>query len=242
MTVDNVLNVATWNTQWATLRTDRGRRVKAKLSATEFDVIVVTEDTHDLLPSGGQVVDAGADWGYSPKPDRRKVIVWSRFPLLLESAASKGAALGRLAVATARTPEGPLRIIGVCIPWRDAHVSTGRSTATAWSEHMQYLDQLDELLDSLDGTVPTVIAGDFNQRIPRAQQPLRVADRLAKTLADWTIHTTSNLKHGPHIDHIASSANLVCQSMSDWPRTDEMGTLSDHTGVGCRLVYTRVGH
>lgn len=61
------------------------------MSTADFDAIVVTEGMHDLLPNGGQAVDAGADWGYAPKPDRRKVIVWSRFPLALERAASKAA-------------------------------------------------------------------------------------------------------------------------------------------------------
>ncbi|MGB0971995.1 MAG: endonuclease/exonuclease/phosphatase family protein [Mycobacterium sp.] len=230
------LNIATWNTQWATLKTDRGHRVRSKLRYSDFDAIVITEGARDLLPSGGHMVDAGADWGYGLKLDRRKVIVWSRFPLSLESLASTGAALGRLAVATVATPGGAVRVIGVCIPWRDAHVSTGRSDASSWSEHLQYLDQLDELLETLDDRVPTVIAGDFNQRIPRVRQPDRVAHRLTKTFADWTIHTTGNLSHGPHIDHIASNAHLACRSTSDWLRADGQGVLSDHAGVSCRLV------
>lgn len=236
--MSDALTVTTWNTQWATLKTERGRRVAAKLSVTDSDVIVVTESAHELLPDGGQAVDAGADWGYSAKSDRRKVIVWSRFPLSVDTVADKGGALGRLAVATATTPAGAVRIIGVCIPWRDAHVSTGRSDASPWSEHLQYLDQLEELLGNFDDTVPTVIAGDFNQRIPRARQPRRVADRLAEVFAHWTIHTTTgNLEHGPHIDHLASSAHLVCQAKCDWPGADGLGNLSDHAGVSCRLAH-----
>lgn len=229
------LTVTTWNTQWATPKTDRGHRVAKTLSAPDSDIIVVTEGVHALLPGGGQAVDAGPDWGYGPKPDRRKVIVWSRFPLSLDSVAEAGAARGRLAVATAATPEGAVRVIGVCIPWRDAHVSTGRSDAVAWSEHLEYLDQFQELLTRLDNTVPTVIAGDFNQRIPRVRQPIRVADRLAQVLAGWTIHTAGTFKHGPHIDHIASNNRLECQDATDWSGIDGHGRLSDHSGVSCRL-------
>lgn len=235
MMVNVAVKVSTWNTQWATLRSDRGTRVAAKLASTEADIIVLTEGIRGLLPANGQVLDAGSDWGYPLKPDRRKVIIWSRLPLTLETVGTEGAALGRLAVATASTPAGPVRIIGVCIPWRDAHVTTGRSDASPWSEHLQYLDQLEKLFSKFDRSVPTVIAGDFNQRIPRFSQPIRVADRLSAVLEDWTTHTAGPMENGPHIDHIATSAHLICRSVSDWPGTEQMGRLSDHSGVSCRF-------
>jgi hypothetical protein len=46
--MSDALTVTTWNTQWATLKTERGRRVAAKLSVTDSDVIVVTESAHEL--------------------------------------------------------------------------------------------------------------------------------------------------------------------------------------------------
>lgn len=233
MTAKTALTVATWNTQWATTRTDRGSRVAAKLAATDADVIVVTEGTRDLLPGTGQVLDAGPDWGYPVKPDRRKVIIWSRLPISLDTVGTTGAALGRLAVATVSTKAGAVRIIGVCIPWRDAHVNTGRSDASAWSEHLKYLDQLENLFGTLDSSVPTVIAGDFNQRIPRFNQPIRVADRLTEVLDGWTTPTAGPMANGPHIDHIATNENLICRSASDWPGADSEGRLSDHAGVCC---------
>lgn len=235
MAVKMASTVATWNTQWATLSTDRGSRVAAILRSMAADVIVVTEGARGLLPADGDVLDAGADWGYPIKPDRRKVIVWSRFPLTLETVGAKGATLGRLIVATVSAPAGDLRMIGVCIPWRDAHVRTGRSDATPWSEHLDFLDQLQDLLTAIDRSTPTIIAGDFNQRIPRVGQPVRVAERLAEVLTGWTTHTAGSLRHGPHIDHIATNAQLVCRSTSDWPGTDDLGRLSDHAGVCCRF-------
>ena len=234
--MNGIFNVATWNTEWATLTTERGRRVATKLAALDADIIVVTEGARELLPEDGNAVDAGSDWGYALKPNRRKVILWSRLPISLEAIGEAGAALGRLAVATVETPAGLVRVVGVCIPWRDAHVNTGRSDATPWSEHLQYLEQLQELLADFDAAVPTVIVGDFNQRIPRVRQPIRVADRLARTFSGWPIHTTGNLDHGPHIDHIASSEDLACQSTSDWPGADALGRLSDHSGVICRFL------
>ncbi len=231
------VSVATWNTEWATPGSGRGRRIAAILRTTGADIAVVTEGVRDLLPAAGSVVDAGGDWGYGSKADRRKVIVWSRYPLTLDLQGVGGATEGRLAVAKAATPAGPIRILGVCIPWRDAHVNTGRSDAQPWSEHMDYLDRLGVLLTQLDDGVPTVIAGDFNQRIPRGRQPMPVATRLNDVLANWKIHTADVMPNGPHIDHIATDGQFVLESLRDWPGSDPIGRLSDHAGVACRLGY-----
>lgn len=232
-----MISVMTWNTEWATSAGDRGRRISAILQTAGGDIAVVTEGVRELLPSIGTAVDAGGDWGYGPYPARRKVIVWSPHPLKLDFAGVEGATRGRLAVATAETPDGPVRIVGVCIPWRDAHVNTGRADAEPWSEHMDFLDRLQVLLAELDDRVPTVIAGDFNQRIPRGRQPIRVTDRLLDVLADWKVHTAGALPNGPHIDHIATNQGLVLESTDDWPSSDHLGRLSDHAGVSCRLSF-----
>jgi hypothetical protein len=233
------LKVANWNTGWRTPKNAAGRRIAAILDTSGSDIIVVTEGVRDLLPAHGHTVDAGPDWGYSLEVSRRKVIIWSRFPLKLDFVGLEGATRGRLAVATAETPAGPVRIVGVCIPWRDAHVSTGRSDAQPWSEHSNFLDHLEPMLPTLNDDIPTVIAGDFNQRIPRDRQPLRVADRLNAVLADWTIHTAGALPNGPHIDHIATNRRLLLESVDDWPASDHLGRLSDHAGVVCRLTYAQ---
>jgi endonuclease/exonuclease/phosphatase family metal-dependent hydrolase len=232
-----VISVMTWNTEWATPGSDRGQRISAILQTAGADIAVVTEGVRELLPSNGIALDAGGDWGYKPQPARRKVIVWSRHPMKLDFVGVEGATHGRLAVTTAETPNGPVRVVGVCIPWRDAHVNTGRADAESWSEHMDYLDRLEVILAQLDDRVPTVIAGDFNQRIPRGRQPIRVADRLHEVLAGWKIHSAGALPNGPHIDHIATNQGLVLESTHDWPASDHLGRLSDHAGVSCRFCF-----
>ncbi len=104
--MNGAFNVATWNTEWATLATERGRRVATKLAALDVDIVVVTEGARELLPAYGNAIDAGSDWGYALKSNRRKVILWSRLPISLENVGETGAALGRLAVATVETPSG----------------------------------------------------------------------------------------------------------------------------------------
>ena len=230
------IKVATWNTEWRTPNSEAGRRIAAILEDTGSDIIVLAEGVRDLLPRHGYTVDAGPDWGYSLEQSRRKVIVWSRYPLTLDFIGVEGATRGRLAVATTAVPAGPVRVVGVCIPWQDAHVRSGRRDAQPWSEHLNYLDHLERMLPTLDDEVPTVIAGDFNQRIPRGRQPIRVADRLNEVLDGWKVHTTGGLPNGPHIDHIATNRRLLLKSVRDWPASDHLGRLSDHAGVVCRLA------
>ncbi|MCV7281688.1 endonuclease/exonuclease/phosphatase family protein [Mycolicibacterium flavescens] len=232
------ITVATWNTAWRTPSSGPGRRIASILEATGADVIVVTEAVSELLPADGYTVDAGPYWGYSQEPARRKVIVWSRHPLTPEHTGEAGATRGRLVAATAAFPHGPVRIVGVCVPWPDAHVRTGRGDAQRWSEHLDYLDRFERWLPTVDDGTPTIIAGDFNQRVPRKRQPIHVATRLAEALTGWTIHTAGALPNGPHIDHIATDHRLVLRWVDDWPSSDQCGRLSDHAGVVCRLSYS----
>ncbi|CRK52149.1 conserved hypothetical protein [Rhodococcus sp. RD6.2] len=111
---------------------------------------MVTEGHRGLLPEGGYVVDAGDDWGYVDKPHHRKVLLRSRWPLSDVDWLTTGGGAGRVVTALTAASAGPVRILAICIPWARAHVSTRRRDATAWSEHLGGLDQL-EVLGSTGG-------------------------------------------------------------------------------------------
>ena len=112
--------VATWNVEWAEPGSQCGGQVHERLTRLGCDVVVVTEGSAGVLPEGGHVVDAGADWGYGFEPHRRKVLAWSRRPWSDVTQIDSGAGLGRVVSATTDTPLGPLLVIAVCIPWRDS--------------------------------------------------------------------------------------------------------------------------
>jgi hypothetical protein len=228
------ITVATWNTEWAPADSPRGSLVRQQLAATAADVLVVTEGCRGLLPDGGHVADAGDYWGYGGQRDRRKVLLRSRWPLTDIDRVTTGGGAGRVVTALTAAPAGPIRILAACIPWAAAHVSTGLRDATPWSEHLDCLDQLETLAARFDPRIPTVVAGDFNQRVPRVRQPVRVADRLVEVMGRWTIHTAGDVEHGPLIDHIAS--DLTCTELRTWPGRSVEFRLSDHSGVVCRLT------
>ncbi|NCL75557.1 hypothetical protein AIIKEEIJ_03023 [Rhodococcus sp. YH1] len=166
-------------------------------------------------------------------------MLWSRWPLTEVAALTTGAGAGRVLTAQTVTSIGAVRVVAVCIPWASAHVSTGRRDATTWSEHLECCDQIEQLAAQFDPRIPTVVAGDFNQRVPRRRQPLRVSTRLSEVLARWTLHTAGDVEHGPLIDHIAS--DLDCTTVRTWPGSDEEARLSDHAGVMCTLRPADVG-
>ena len=63
------------------------------------------------------------------------------------------------------TLEACVIFLGVCIPWRDAYVNSGRKDRKPWEDHPAGLTGFQKLR----GRFPqsrTVVLGDFNQRIP----------------------------------------------------------------------------
>lgn len=229
---------ATWNVQWAAKK--NREEIAARLASLNADVLVVTEAVRSVLPSQGFIADAGSDWGYRvTDAERRKVIMWSRYPLSdLSTHDDLDMPRGRLIGATCHLPTGPLRIMGVCIPWKDAHVGTGRKDASAWSEHLHFLSALGTLISERERTLPAVVLGDFNQRIPSRGAPKPVFDSLRETLGDLQVVSADDVPGLTHqaIDHIAISIDLSATEVFGIPRSGSDGrALSDHDLVAARF-------
>ena len=106
--------------------------------------------------------------------------------------------------ATTSTSIGDVRVIGVCIPWRDAHVRTGRKDRRAWQDHLAYLDGLDRVLAQADDA-KLIVAGDFNQRVPRKRQPFKVFEALEAAIPPgWPVVTEGlcDASGAATIDHV----------------------------------------
>lgn len=241
------LTVVTWNVEWAPPR--KREAIRQRLLALDADVIVLTEGDRGVLPDGGHWIDGGSDWGYTtPDAARRKVILWSRHPLRNPNFGVNTdvwAGQGRFTSAGIETTRGEIRIFGVCIPWRDAHVRSGRRGADPWSEHRAYLDGLTARLNIARRAGSTCILGDFNQRIPRRRTPGPVYDALMEWLTGFTVLTSgeiSGLDEQP-VDHIATTGDLTATDVRGIDRhEDGVGVgreLSDHHLVMCRIARAR---
>jgi hypothetical protein len=234
---DGMFVVGTWNAEWATAKSRVGKRIQQIIEKLVPDIFVLTEGCADLLPSDGYVIDGGTDWGYSlSKPSHRKVIAWSRNPWTeVDQIGSSNLPPGRFVAGTTMTRLGSVRVVGVCIPWQSAHTNTGNKNRTNWEDHETYLAHLSPLL--VTDSVPLVVAGDFNQRIPRGRQPIRVFEALQQTLSGLIVSTT--LTDAPAlIDHVVHSSSLHSQNLQIIPAEDQDGKLSDHRGAVVELTRT----
>jgi endonuclease/exonuclease/phosphatase family metal-dependent hydrolase len=229
------LRIATWNLEWAKPSTPRHQRALAHLESVGADVIVTTEDSVHDWPAFSHRVDGGSDWGYRKVGERRKVIAWSTSPWTDVEVVDNGAMRGRFVAATTSVAGVELRVLAVCIPWRDAHVSTGRRDRQIWTDHVEFCHQLGEVVGSIDG--PFVVTGDFNQRIPRRRQPQYVFDALTASLGHGvSIDTAGEFAIGTLIDHVASSEHLSVTAVDPWSNVIDGHRISDHTGMSVDLA------
>lgn len=230
------LRVLVWNAEWARAHTPRGAEIRRLIQDAAPDIACVTEGLEELLPDSGQVIDSEPDYGYRMHEGRRKVLLWSRKRWKkVDQVGHPEMPTGRFVEGIASTRLGPIRTIGVCIPWRDAHVRTGRKDRSPWEDHRQYLKGLGLVLRNRSDDVANLVIGDFNQRIPRFRTPKPVFRDLMTTFdKDFSICTAGELEgaDGLSIDHVAHDDTLNCDNVSVIPKVSEDGLrLSDHFGV-----------
>jgi Endonuclease/Exonuclease/phosphatase family len=222
--------IATWNLEWAVPGAKVEKRILTILESLDADVLVLTEASIETVPGFGYVVSPTDSWGYPPRHQSfRKVLMWSKQPW--EGVRSSGPASmppGRFVSGKTMTELGPIEVVGVCIPWKDAHVRTGDKNRMPWQDHQLYLRALRNEFNQMDG--PVVIAGDFNQRIPRRLAPVEVFEELTRTLKFFEIPTQSS---GPDalIDHVAHSTDFSGKLVQVLPKSDAFGQLTDHIGA-----------
>ncbi len=229
------LSIVLWNIKWASRASSRGSFFIQRFGELSSDVICVTEGHADIFPEGGHVLTSDADYGYPIKPGRRKVLLWSRNPWReVDTLGSPLLPPGRFVAGTTDTPRGAVRFVGVCIPWREAHVRTGQRNRQPWDDHLTYLQHLPPLLQS-DRSVPTALLGDFNQRIPRTRQPKYVFSALTSALPpDFRLATAGIITGAPDlaIDHLAVSGALEPVQTDFLSPHDVNGAqMSDHFGM-----------
>jgi len=219
---DSDMKLVVWNVEWASPRSARGRAVREELIRSHADLICLTEGTGDLLPGDGALVESEPDYGYGIQPQRRKVLLWARDGFCSsDSTSPAGMPVGRFATGVMRT--GGVHVVGVCIPWSQAHVSTGARDRRPWQDHVAYLAALQTYLGALQER-PVFVLGDFNQTIPRSRAPRAVHDELVRTLGELQVLTAHRQAVPPLIDHIAASPEIELAAWSCLP------SLSDHTG------------
>lgn len=237
------LRVALWNVQWARPGSAKGTEVRERLLSSEADIICMTEGFSGLLPEGGHRTLSEPDFGYPTRDDRRKVLLWSLWPWeRVDSVGLPELPSGRFVRGQVSTPVGDLTVIGVCVPWRLAHVSTGRRDRRPWQDHESYLTGLERILSREPANRNLLVVGDFNQRFTAPRPPAGIHAQLLSTLKTLSVCTKGPIigVDGPSIDHVAHSAGLFPLAVSGWNATGRTGRdLSDHFGLSVDFIVSR---
>lgn len=229
-----------WNLRWARPESPRGKLIHQQIAAANPDIAILTETAGLGFFEGGEAIRSSSDYGY-PAPDhRRKVHLWSRWGWRdIDPIGTDALPPGRFVAATTETPAGPLRVIGVCIPWSAAHVSTGRKDRRRWEDHERYLRGMQQILEAAPAATPLLLGGDFNQRIPRKRQPQAMHRLLIEALEPRLALATGGTipvveKHA--IDHLCHTSELGLTSLRGIPPEHPSGiNLSDHFGLVVEL-------
>ena len=211
-----MFKISCWNSDWATSSSKRG---KFFIDKFDSDIICLTEGYENLLPKDGYIISSHEDYGYKTKKGRKKVILWSKNKWTeVNQIGSKEIPSGRFISGITNG----IRIIGLCIPWRFAHVSTGRKDRKPWEDHLSFIQNLSFSNEK------TIIIGDFNQNIPKKNQPEIVFSSLKNMIDGFNLLTTNM-----GLLHIVISNDLKAESVKKIATGDN----SDHDGINCSVKF-----
>jgi len=224
------MRIATWNLQRKRPTSSNGKIAVAHLRSVAPDIAVLTEAWVDHLGADFLHADAGPTGTPHLREEERKVVIASRWPITHVQIELDVPTAGRFVSTVIDTPEGALTVIGICIPWFGSRVKSGETKN--WEDHRTFLRSLLPVLRE-DVQGPCLVAGDFNQRIPRSRQPREVAEMLEEAFNGYAIATAGEQPETGRklIDHIAISPSLHCSNTTSWRGDEDGKKMSDHDGV-----------
>jgi endonuclease/exonuclease/phosphatase family metal-dependent hydrolase len=233
------LRVVVWNTEWASpeSRSGRGHIIRREILSVDPDIVCLTEAVPALLPDHGHVIEPADPAPYTRGDGGQKVLLWSRWPWQHVTGELPKGTTGRFVEGVTGPPDTSIRFTGVCIPWHDSQVRTGRKNRERWEDHIDFIHALGPRSIAGPTDIPEVMLGDYNQRIPKGWQPIRAFEALMEHLEGWDVPTAGEREPGGAlIDHMALRGGLAGELEHIWPTHLEDTRLSDHVGLKLRLT------
>lgn len=120
------MKIIIWNTEWAKPGSKKERIIQEVVSSHAPDIICITEGYAQTWKSFDNVITSEQDYGYEVIDGRHKV-------MLVSTDSWRGVdTIGNDQLPSGRFVSGithGIEVIGVCIPWRMAHVTGGIKVA-----------------------------------------------------------------------------------------------------------------
>jgi Endonuclease/Exonuclease/phosphatase family len=229
-----------WNLQRQKHESRRAAAQRDIIFQNKPDVAIFTEIWSGYIQKmGGHEVSVfGGVWSRTDS-NERKILLWSKTPFTdVDECIFEGSAVGRIVAATTTIPSGSVRVIGVCIPYHAANTRRIPNPMKMWSEHRYYLIELAKFISQQNPSIPLVIAGDFNQRIPSTFPPKDVQQSLLNSLGQTKLLTSGEIgeKKTKVIDHLSASSHFQLKGLEIiQPTLIGKTAITDHIGVLLRL-------
>lgn len=226
------MKIVIWNTEWASPHSRREKIITDIVRESTPDIICITEGYIESWQDFGYVISSTEDYGYKITKGRRKVI------LISKERWESVDAIGSAKMPAGRFVSGRTQgvdVFGVCIPWKDAHVRTGRKDRQPWEDHIAYLNGLGEILPSGGGK--TAVMGDFNQRIPRKYTRQDAFDLMVGIFDEFRFETKGDIQpiNKLTIDHLCTKNTGDCLSVEAISNFQDDIRLSDHFGLSIEI-------
>lgn len=230
------MRVATWNVEWAAPTSRRSGETLRRIEQHSPEVLCLTETHVGLLARGGHTVCSQADYGYTTKAGRHKVVLWSRQPWdQVDDVGDESLPPGRFVAGVTQTSLGPVTVMGIGIPWFGSRTEARRGPARRrrWQDHEEYLAGLTPLLARAP-TTRLLVMGDFNQVIgAKGRAPAELQQALLEAFPPTMSIATSDVEFRGRrtIDHIALTHDLAVESLQVISNLHDGKRLTDHFGI-----------
>lgn len=224
------MKVVNWNLEWARPGCPRGREIARRISEIAPDLVCLTEAFADIM-TDGFVVTAGTGNAVADRKGAHKVLLWSRWRLRSLRTAGYTPPGRNITAIIEDGPFAGIQVCGVCIPWRGSGSPRLGGASAPWEDHLRFLETLRSEIATMRSR--SVVIGDFNQRLPRKNQPIQVWRAIEETFRSMCIATRGleEPTDGMTIDHIAHSPDLVVTDLRTIARLSHDLILSDHFGI-----------
>lgn len=231
------MRLINWNIQRHGPRTRKAVSLVSDIEVLNPDLVILTEAHEGSLDRFGGHTLSHRGYHHDRKRDsERLVLMWSRAPwqevtLSPDLQHNGGALLGRTHVGGRS-----VHCLALCIPYHMSwNVPRQAGKIQPWAQHRKFLTLLQAEMPRILQHSPLIIAGDFNQRMPRTRWGAKAPNAHLREVFSETAFVTE----GPlapldlqTIDHVALSGPLTARSVTALSQFDVNGTeRSDHFGV-----------
>lgn len=230
------MRIVNWNIERNAPSSWQAQSLLTEIKSIEPNLLCLTEahETSCNALSGHSISAKGVAWS-AQEASERKVVLWSLQPWTNVHMPKSLNEVGAAIVGDTQISGVAHRVIGLCIPYAMASPFGKEPKTKQWTQHTAFLEAFIAYLSIIDLSIPTIILGDFNRRIPFKGWGSKAAYELLLMSLNGFQVLTADMRDASDrltVDHIAINFTAKDISVSFRTEMSENGKRrSDHFGV-----------